>query len=98
MGHLATGPTELREAVGQGALEKESSDMGGSPLAEGTEAGLRPHLLFSVLAAERRVLGARTKGRGHTGWWQLGVSSALEAHNQVLREGRPTSVSFHCRV
>lgn len=54
MGHLATGPTELREAVGQGALEKESSDMGGSPLAEGTEAGLRPHLLFSVLAAERK--------------------------------------------
>lgn len=53
MGHLAAGPTELREAVRPGALEKDSPDMGDSPPpAEGTEAGLRPHLLFSVLAAE----------------------------------------------
>lgn len=49
MGHLATGPTELREAVGQGALEKESSDMGGEghPLLKGQRQA-SGHISYSV--------------------------------------------------
>lgn len=71
MGHLAAGPTELREAVSPGALEKDSPDMGGPPPpAEGTEAGIS--YLVCLLLKGRGVLGAGTKGRGHTGWWQQG--------------------------
>lgn len=57
MGHLAAGPTELREAVSPGALEKDSPDMGGPPPCRRDRGR---HLLFSVLAAE---------GKGGAGSW-----------------------------
>lgn len=74
MGHLAAGPTELREAVSPGALEKDSPDMGGPPPLQKGQRQASGHISYLVclLLKGRGVLGAGTKGRGHTGWWQQG--------------------------
>lgn len=70
MGHLAAGTTEPWKAVSPGALDKGSSGIKDHPLAEGRSLG--PNLLVCLLLKGGKALGARTKGRGHTGWWHRG--------------------------
>lgn len=89
MGHLAAGTTEPREALSPGVLEKDSWSIGGYPVQKGEASGQTSYLC-ALLLKNRKVLGARTKGRGHTGWWRQGrvfssrgpleVAKGWEAH------------------
>lgn len=71
MGHLAAGTTEPREAMSPCALEKDSSSIRDTPLQKGEASGQISYFMCLLLKG-RKVLGARTKGRGHTGWWHQG--------------------------
>lgn len=71
MGHWAEGTTDPMEAVSPGALEKDSSGIGDHPLQKGEALGQISYLVCLLLKG-REVPGARTKGRGHTGWWHQG--------------------------
>lgn len=69
MGHLAAEPNELREAVSPGALGKGSPGTEAHSSAKGEEKGLsHPSYPVCLLPKGRKVLRARTKGRGHMGW------------------------------